>query len=75
MDKGQSLNFARFLIEEHDEDDKTQRTIEFDPNRKVNSQYIPIRLQTRFKKYPAVYTEKEEKAVVEKVNKQVSAKD
>lgn len=69
MDKSQSLDFARFLIEERDEDDQTQTTIEFDPNRRVNSQYIPIRLQTRFRTYPAVFTEEQEKAVVEKMNK------
>jgi hypothetical protein len=71
----QSLDFARFLIEERDEEDRTQTMIEFDPNRRVNSQYIPIRLQTRFKRYPTVFTEQQEKAVLNKINAKVSPKE
>lgn len=53
------VDFARFLIEEQDEENP-QESIQFDLNRCVNSQYIPVRLMTNFKKYPAVYTNKQE---------------
>ena len=49
-------NFARFLIEEKDEDQPEIDTIVFDKKRSINSQYIPIRLMTSFKHMPALFT-------------------
>jgi len=70
----QALDFARFLIEEKDEAQPNQTTIEFNPKRQVNSQYIPIRLMTSFKKYPTLFTEAKEKETMKALNNEIPAK-
>ena len=59
-----ALMFARFLIEEKDEDDE-RGMIELDMNRQINSQYIPIRLMTFFNYYPAQYTIEETQQTIQ----------
>ena len=66
LDHSDSVDLARFLIEEKDEERPEILEIEFDPNRKVNSQYIPIRIMTNFTKYPAVYSDAQEAEVQDK---------
>ena len=65
MESKDALVFARFLVEEDEEADDmssdTRRkrpspTIPFDPNRQVNSQYVPVRLMTNFSKLPTLFT-------------------
>ena len=59
----QALDFARFLVEEKaDDDDSAEETIEYDPKRKINSQYIPVRLMTQFQELPMVYSPQQEAA-------------
>jgi len=60
------VEFARFLVEEKDEDHPEIITILFDQNRQVNSQYIPVRLMTQFKAMPEIFTDLDEAAVVAK---------
>jgi hypothetical protein len=51
-------------VEEKDDDSEAgdvESKISYDKNRLVNSMYIPIRLMTNFKKYPAIYTDEHEK--------------
>ena len=70
----QALDFARFLIEEKDEEQPNKTTIEFDPKRQVNSQYIPIRLMTSFRKYPTLFTEAKEKEIMKAIQNEIPAK-
>jgi hypothetical protein len=66
METEQALEFARFLIEQKDEDAPSSETIVFDLDRQINSQYVPIRLMTFFDYYPAPYTEEETQQSKEK---------
>jgi len=52
LTNAEAVRFARFLIEEKDEENPKVDTIAFNPELKVNMQYIPIRLMTHFKTYP-----------------------
>jgi hypothetical protein len=69
MKEQEAIDFARFLIEEKDEDLPNITTIEYDPNRQVNSQYIPVRLMTRFIECPASFELKVEELCKVKFNK------
>lgn len=69
LEDAEALTFARFLVEEKDEEEPDNSTIELDLKRKVNSQYIPVRLMTNFTKYPTLYGEKEEKLMLQKFEK------
>ena len=60
-----ALVFARFLIEEDEEADEVSSharrrrpapTIEFDPNRQINSQYVPVRIMTNYAKLPVLFS-------------------
>lgn len=62
LEPGVAFQFARFLVEEQDEEGPGAETIVLDPNRQINSQYIPIRLMTFFNYYPAPYSEEETEA-------------
>ena len=57
---------ARFLVEEKDEDEPDVTTIELKLSRKINSQYIPVRLMSNFTKYPALYTSADEQKAIRK---------
>ena len=57
LSQSEAQDFARFIIEEKDEEQPDMTSITFNPSRQVNSQYIPVRLMSNFKKYPAVYTD------------------
>lgn len=65
MEDSQALEFARFLIEEKDEDLPEVTTIELELNRQINSQYIPVRLMSMFTIYPTVYKEQDDQATKE----------
>ena len=65
----QAVECARFLIEEKDEDRPNIKTIDFDPNRMVNVQYISVRLMSRFTYSPPIFTAKEEEGCKIKFNK------
>ena len=56
---GRKLSSCHFL-EEKDEETPEITTIQFKETRQINSQYIPVRLMTQFKEYPAVYNDKDE---------------
>lgn len=66
MNKPESLEFARFIIEEkpdYSESDialKDDAKIEFDKNRQINAMYVPIRLMTNFKTYSTIFTDAQE---------------
>ena len=73
MTPEQAVEFARFLVEEKDEDHPEILTIMFDQNRQVNSQYIPVRLMTQFTALPAIYTDKDEAEAVSKFKAEFNA--
>lgn len=84
MKSSDALVFARFLVEEDEEADDissdTRRkrpppTIAFDPNRQVNSQYVPVRLMTNFSKLPTLFTHEQEQAACIKFKKAYSVKE
>ena len=49
-------------------------TVELNLNKKVNSLYVPIRLMTNFKKNPTIYTDAQEKNMLQKFTKVFGAK-
>ena len=84
MNSSDSLVFARFLVEEDEEADglssDTRRkrpppTIAFDPNRQVNSQYVPVRLMANFTKLPTLFTHEQEMAACIKFKEAYSLKE
>lgn len=76
MPEEEAAKFARFLVEEVEEDSiadatvsREEKMVAFDPNRQMLVQYVPVRLMTYFKKLPALYTEDKEKAVTDRFRK------
>ena len=57
LTQDQGIAFARFLIEENDEDEPEIVETSYDLQRQINSQYIPIRIMTLMGKTPAIYTD------------------
>ena len=70
MSEHECLTFARFLIEEQEEEQasKTDQVIAFDYNRQVNSLYIPTRLMTLFTSYPYIFSDLDEQISIQIIN-------
>ena len=57
LTQDESILFARFIVEEKDEEQPEITSLEVDLTKKVNSLYVPIRLITNFQVNPVIYTD------------------
>ena len=69
-----AICFARFIVEEKDEESPKDTKVELNLNRKVNSLYVPIRLMTNFETNPTLYTDAQEKDTLLKFAKVFGSK-
>ena len=74
LNHNEAITFARFLVEERDEDnEEEEQKVRYNPKQRINQQLVCIRLQS-YSTYPIIYKEHHEQEAFSRIKNVLEGK-